>query len=227
LPSTRVLVVEDDRDLAGAVALELDHAGYEVCVEGDAPGALRLNREWGPELVVLDLGLPTLDGVEVCRRLRAASDAAVVMVTARGAIDDRVRGLDAGADDYLVKPFSLEELMARVRSVLRRSRMRLEGERLRIGELVLDAAAHTVARAGEPVELTRREFDLLELFMRHPGRALGRATILAEVWGHDFLGGSNVIDVYVGYLRQKLAAAGEPRLIETVRGIGYVLRGPR
>jgi two-component system response regulator MprA len=220
----RVLVVEDDPDLASAVALELGHAGYEVCVEHDAPGALRVHREWAPDLVVLDLGLPTLDGVEVCRRLRAGSQAPIVIVTARGAVEDRVRGLDVGADDYLVKPFSLEELLARVRSVLRRSRMRQEGERLRIGDLVLDAAGRTVSRGGRRIDLTRREFELLEYFMRHPGRALGRSTILAEVWGYDFLGGSNVIDVYVRYLRQKLADDGGPVLIETVRGVGYVLR---
>jgi DNA-binding response OmpR family regulator len=220
----RVLVVEDDLDLAGAVALEFDHAGYEVCVEHDGPGALRVHREWAPDLVVLDLGLPTLDGVEVCRRLRAGSRAPIVIVTARGAVEDRVRGLDVGADDYRVKPFSLEELLARVRSVLRRSRMRQEGERLRVGDLVLDAAGRTVSRGGRRIDLTRREFELLEYFMRHAGRALGRSTILAEVWGYEFLGGSNVIDVYVRYLRHKLADDGEPVLIETVRGVGYVLR---
>jgi DNA-binding response OmpR family regulator len=224
--ATRVLVVEDDHDLSSALALELHHAGYDVRVEPDAPGALRLHREWGPELVLLDLMLPTLDGVEVCRRMRAVSPAPIVVVTARGAVEDRVRGLDAGADDYLVKPFSLEELLARVRSVLRRSRMQDDGERLRVGEVMLDAAGRRVTRGGRLIELTRREFDLLEFFMRHPGRALSRSTILSEVWGYDFLGGSNVIDVYVGYLRQKLGGAGEARLIETVRGVGYVLRDP-
>jgi DNA-binding response OmpR family regulator len=224
MDATRVLVVEDDADLARAVALELDHAGHDVRIERDGPGALRAQSDWAPDIVVLDLGLPSLDGVEVCRRLRSTSRVPILVVTARGAVEDRVRGLDAGADDYLVKPLSLEELLARVRSVLRRSSMRDAGERLRSGELVLDVGAHTVTRAGEPVELTPREFALLECFMRHRGRALGRVTILAEVWGYDFLGGSNVIDVYVGYLRQKLGPAG-PR-IETVRGIGYALREP-
>jgi DNA-binding response OmpR family regulator len=222
--SVRVLIVEDDEDLAAAVGLELGHAGYEVRVEGDGPGALRVDREWGPDLVVLDLGLPTMDGVEVCRRLRAGSLAPILIVTARDGVEERVRGLDAGADDYLVKPFSLMELSARVRALLRRSRMREEGNRLRVADLVLDATARTVSRHGEPIELTRREFDLLEFLMRHPGQAVERSAILAEVWGFNFLGGSNVIDVYVGYLRQKLAHHEAPPLIETVRGVGYRLR---
>ncbi len=224
--SARILIVEDDEDLAGAVALELGHAGYEVCVERDGPGALRAEREWAPDLVLLDLGLPSLDGVEVCRRLRAASQTPIVIVTAREGIPERVRGLDAGADDYVVKPLSLEELSARVRSVLRRSRMRQEGDRVRVADLVLDGAGRTVSRGRRPVQLTRREFDLLDLLMRHPGQVLDRSTILSEVWGFDFLGGSNVVDVYVGYLRQKLELAGEVRLIETVRGVGYTLREP-
>jgi DNA-binding response OmpR family regulator len=226
MASPRVLVVEDDRELASAVSLELGHAGYEVRVEDDGPAALSANNDWAPELIVLDLGLPSLEGVEVCRRLRSVSKTPILIVTARGDIEDRVRGLDAGADDYLVKPFSLDELMARIRSALRRSRMREEGDRLRIGDLVLDAAARTVSANGEPVDLTRREFDLLEIFMRHPGVALGRSTLLSEVWGYDFLGGSNVVDVYVRYLRRKLADGGHDRLIETIRGVGYAMRPP-
>jgi two-component system response regulator MprA len=226
MASPRVLVVEDDRELASAVSLELGHAGYEVRVEVDGPAALSANNDWAPELIVLDLGLPSLEGVEVCRRLRSASKTPIVIVTARGDIEDRVRGLDAGADDYLVKPFSLDELMARIRAALRRSRMREEGDRLRMGDLLLDAAARTVTSNGEPVDLTRREFDLLEVFMRHPGRALGRETLLSEVWGYDFLGGSNVVDVYVRYLRRKLAGGGHDRLIETIRGVGYAMRPP-
>jgi two-component system response regulator MprA len=158
--------------------------------------------------------------------MRAASPAPILVVTARGAVEDRVRGLDAGADDYLVKPLSLEELQARIRAALRRSRSRDGEDRLRAGDLVLDTAAHTVLRGGDRVDLTPREFALLEYLLRHRGRALGRSTILAEVWGYDFLGGSNVIDVYVGYLRQKLGAGRETPRIETVRGIGYALREP-
>jgi DNA-binding response OmpR family regulator len=219
----RVLVVEDDADLARAVGLELEHAGYEVRLERDGPGGLRAEREWTPDLVLLDLGLPSLDGIEVCRRLRAAAPVPIIIVTAREAVEERVRGLDAGADDYVVKPFSLQELAARVRSALRRSRMRLEGQRLAVGDLALDVGARTVRRRGHAVELSRREFDLLECLVRNAGQVLERSTLLSEVWGYDFLGGSNVVDVYVGYLRNKLALPDAPSPIETVRGIGYAV----
>jgi two-component system response regulator MprA len=221
----RVLVVEDDKDIAGALALELGHAGYDARVERDGPGALLAAEDWGADLVVLDLALPTMDGVEVCRRLRRRSSTPILVLTARGEVEDRVRGLDAGADDYVTKPFSLEEVMARVRSTLRRARMRDEGDRLEFAGLVLDARRRTVSYGQRAIELTPREFDLLELLMRHPGQALSRGTILSEVWGFDFLGGSNVIDVYVRYLRHKLEVAGEPRVVQTVRGVGYALRG--
>jgi two-component system, OmpR family, response regulator MprA len=227
MAAARILVVEDDIDLAHALELELSHGGYAVRAVGDGPAALRVQSEWNPELVLLDLGLPTLDGLEVCRRLRHDTRVPILMVTARDAIDERVRGLDAGADDYLVKPFSLEELMARVRSAVRRARLREGGRQLRAGDLVLDATARTVTRGDEPIALTRREFDLLECLMRHPDQVLDRATLLADVWGYDFLGGSNVVDVYVRYVRAKVERPDRPRLIETVRGIGYALRPPR
>jgi two-component system OmpR family response regulator len=226
MTAARLLVVEDDCDLTHALQLELSNAGYDVRGVADGPAALQVAREWRPELVLLDLGLPSLDGLEVCRRLRAGARAPIVIVTARDAITDRVRGLDAGADDYVIKPFSLDELLARVRSALRRAWLREEGQQLRAGDLVLDAAARTVKRGEQPIGLTRREFDLLECLLRHPGQVLDRATLLADVWGYDFLGGSNVVDVYVRYLRAKLERPDRPKLIETVRGIGYVLRAP-
>lgn len=222
----RVLVVEDDAQIASPVALELEHAGYQPRVVADGTAALEAWSEWGPELVLLDLGLPGLDGVEVCRRIRASSRTPIVVLTARGSVEDRVRGLDAGADDYLVKPFSLDELMARVRSALRRARIRDEGEVLSAGEVVLDVRSRTITCLGRPVELTPREFELLEFLMRNPGLALSREMILSAVWGYDFLGGSNVVDSYVRYLRNKLEDGGGRRLIYTVRGVGYALRRP-
>jgi DNA-binding response OmpR family regulator len=220
----RVLVVEDDEDIAGALALELGHAGYDARVEPDGPGALLAVEEWEADLVVLDLGLPSMDGVEVCRRLRSGSKVPILVLTARSDVEDRVRGLDAGADDYVTKPFSLAEVMARVRSTLRRARLRDEGDRLEFAGLLLDTRRRTVTYGERAIDLTPREFDLLELLMRHPGQALPRATILSEVWGFDFLGGSNVIDVYVRTVRHKLEAEDEPRLVQTVRGVGYALR---
>ncbi|MEA2228445.1 MAG: hypothetical protein QOF04_2075 [Solirubrobacteraceae bacterium] len=222
--AARILIVEDDADLAAAVALELSHAGYDVRVEGDGPGALRAQRAWDPELVLLDLGLPSIDGLEICARLRGASNAAIMVVSARDAVHQRVGGLDAGADDYLVKPFSLHELHARMRALLRRTQLLDAAHRLQIGDVVLDAPARTVTRGDRPVELTRREFDLLEYLLRNRGQVLERGRILEAVWGTDFLGGSNVIDVYVGYLRRKLAGPGAPDVIETIRGVGYAVR---
>jgi two-component system response regulator MprA len=223
---TRVLIVEDDPGIAGALALELDHGGYETRVERDAPAALLTSAAWPADLVLLDLGLPSMDGIDVCRRLRRGSSIPILVLTARDAIEDRVRGLDAGADDYLTKPFSLDEVMARVRSTLRRARLREEGERLDCAGLVLDARRRTVTYAGRAIDLTPREFDLLEFLMRHPGQALSRDAILSAVWDYAFLGGSNVIDVYVRYLRQKLELHGAPSLINTVRGVGYAVREP-
>jgi two-component system response regulator MprA len=198
--------------------------GYEVELAADGASALSAAAVRGPDAVVLDVMLPALDGLEVCRRLRASGDRVpVLMVTARDAVRDRVAGLDAGADDYLVKPFSIEELRARVRALLRRAAGD-DAEPLRFADLVLDPRAHLVTRGDRRIDLTRTEFGLLEVLLRHAGQVLTRSVIFDRVWGYDFGPTSKALEVYIGYLRRKLEAAGEPRLIQTVRGIGYVLR---
>jgi two-component system response regulator MprA len=222
----RILVVDDEPGVRDAVerALELD--GYDVALAANGGEALRLITSGDtPDAIVLDVLMPVLDGLQLCRRLRADGDRTpILMLTARDALGDRVSGLDAGADDYLVKPFALEELLARVRALLRRARPEDFGEPLRIGDLSLDPLKYEVFRGERKVELTRTEFQLLELFMRHPRQVLPRGTIFERVWGYDFGATSNSLEVYVYYLRRKLEAADEPRLIHTVRGVGYVVR---
>src|SRR5829696_2450180 len=220
---TRVLIVDDEPAVRAALdrALRLD--GYDVELAADGREALDRLADTRQDAVVLDVAMPGLDGLEVCRRLRAAGDRTpVLMLTARDAVDDRVAGLDAGADDYLVKPFALKELKARLRALLRRTDP--GGGPLRFAGLELDRGAREVRRAGRPIELSRTEFALLELFLEHPRQVLARSTIFERVWGYDFGATSNALGVYVGYLRRKTEAAGEPRLLHTVRGIGYVLR---
>jgi two-component system, OmpR family, response regulator MprA len=217
----RILVVDDEPSVRDALdrALRLD--GYKVALARDGRAALEALADDPPDAVVLDVLMPAPDGLEVCRRLRAAGDhTPVLLLTARDAVPDRVRGLDAGADDYLVKPFALEELTARLRALLRRTGMP-QAETLRHADLRLDTGGHTVERAGRAIELTRTEFLLLELLLRHPRQVLTRGQIFEHVWGYDFGPSSNSLEVYVGYLRRKL---GEPRLIHTVRGVGYVAR---
>jgi two-component system response regulator MprA len=222
----RVLVVDDDRSLRDAVRRALSLAGYEVDVaEGGQHGLTRI-ATGNPDAVVLDVGMPDIDGLEVCRRLRSTGNRVpVLMLTARDAIEDRIDGLDAGADDYLVKPFDVGELKARLRALLRRSGvLEARGDELAFGEVRLDSDRHGATVNGELVELTRTEFQLLELLMRNPRRVLPHAVIYERVWGYDFGPGSNALRVYIGYLRRKLEDAGSPRVIHTVRGVGYVLR---
>jgi two-component system response regulator MprA len=218
-----VLVVDDDEGISAALRRALEYEGLRVSLAKDGYAALDEIRRGSPDLVVLDLMLPGLDGLEVCQRLRAErSGALVLMLTARDAMSDRVRGLDAGADDYLIKPFAYEELLARVRALLRRRVG--PASTVTFADLVLDPAAREVHRAGRAIDLTAQEFDLLHHFLGHPRQVLSRAQLLDAVWGLPAATASNVVDVYVGYLRTKLEAAGEARLLHTVRGVGYVLR---
>ncbi|HXA32881.1 MAG TPA: response regulator transcription factor [Acidimicrobiales bacterium] len=220
----KILVVDDDPSVSGALNRALRLEGYEVAVAGDGPEALEEIAIRPPDAVVLDIQLPTMDGLEVCRRIRAAGDdTPVLMLTARDAINDRVHGLDAGADDYLVKPFALAELLARLRALLRR-RHDDSGEILRFADLSLDPGSREARRGDREFTLTRIEFDLLELLLRHPRQVLTREVILDRVWGYSFDSGTNSLAVYVGYLRRKTEEGGEPRLIHTARGVGYVLR---
>src|SRR6185437_1300011 len=219
----RVLVVEDDEDIAQALQRSLRMEGYEVRAAGDGPTALENGRSFAPDLVILDLGLPGLDGVEVAKTLRAEDDVPILILTARDALESRVEGLDAGADDYLVKPFERQELLARMRALLRRRPPRGSAP-LRVGDLSLNVDTHEVVRGERPVDLTQREFELLEYLMRNERIVISRQRLLDEVWGYDPFSTTNTIEVFVSNLRRKLEAEGEPRLLHTIRGAGYVLR---
>jgi two-component system response regulator MprA len=221
----KVLVVDDEPSVRSALQRALALERYEVQLAEDGQQALDTLAEGVVDAIVLDVMMPRIDGLEVCRRLRAAGDRTpVLMLTARDAIDDRVDGLDAGADDYLVKPFALRELNARLRALLRR--VEPGGPTLAFGDLVLDSSAHEVRRGNRKIELSRTEFSLLELFLEHPRQVLTRSVLFERVWGYDFGATSNALGVYIGYLRRKTEAGGERRLLHTVRGIGYVLREP-
>jgi len=218
-----VLVVEDDEDIALVLQRSLRMEGYEVRLAADGEAALAEAGRFHPDLVVLDLGLPKLDGMEVARRLRGADDVPILMLTARDALDSRVEGLDAGADDYLVKPFERQELLARLRALLRRRPPRGSAS-LVVGDLSLNPDTHEVARVERPIELTQREFELLEYLMRNERIVVPRQRLLEEVWGYDPFANTNTIEVFVSNLRRKLEEGGEPRLLHTIRGAGYVLR---
>jgi len=220
----RLLVVEDEHKLAGVLKRGLEEHGYAVDVAYDGQDGLAMATAAPYDLIVLDVMLPKLDGFALCHRLRVQhTHTPVLMLTARDAVDDRVAGLDSGADDYLTKPFAFRELLARARALLRRDG-RSKDPVLRVGDLEIDTVSHEVCRGGKPVELTSKEYAILEYFARNPNRVLTRTQIAEHVWDYDFVSMSNVIDVYVGYLRRKLGDDGEPRLLRTVRGTGYQLR---
>ncbi len=220
-----MLVVEDDRGVRDALLRALRFEGYDVSAVGDGGEALEVLLDNPPDVVILDVMLPHVDGLSVCRRLRAKGDhTPVLLLTARDRIEDRVAGLDAGADDYLVKPFALEELLARLRALLRRTSVSGAEGVMRVGDLVLDPAARTVVRGTRVIDLTKTEFDLLELLMHNAGVVLSRDLIYDRIWGFDFETSSKSLDTYIGYVRRKTEEAGEPRLLHTVRGVGYVAR---
>jgi len=216
-------VIEDDEQILKFLKRGLAYEGYEVDTAIDGPSGLAIARDNPPDLVVLDLMLPGMDGLEVCRRLRAGGPVPILILTAKDTVTDRIQGLDMGADDYMVKPFELDELLARIRALLRRAQP-AQPQILRFADLTLDTGARQAKRGERVISLTAKEYELLELFMRNPRQVLDRDTIFDRVWGYDFGGASNIIEVYVRYLRQKLEEGGAPRLIHTVRGMGYVLR---
>jgi two-component system response regulator MprA len=228
--AARVLVVDDDRAVRESLRRSLEFNGYQVALAGDGAEALASIAGEAPDALVIDVMMPRLDGIETTRALRSAgNDLPILVLTARDSVGDRVEGLDAGADDYLTKPFALEELLARLRALLRRAHTPgdaddIEGSEISFADLSLNVATREVRRGDRAIELTRTEFALLEMFLHRPRRVLERAFILEEVWGYDFPTTANSLEVYVGYLRRKTEAGGEPRLIHTVRGVGYVLK---
>ena len=220
-----ILIVEDEAKLAKFIQIELEYEGYQVTTAHDGLGGLSTARELKPDLILLDWMLPGISGVEICHRLRQTGDRVpIIMLTAKDEVSDRVAGLDAGADDYLIKPFSIEELLARVRASLRRNQPEEDEALLQFADLSLNRSTREVFRNNRAIELTAKEFDLLEYLISHPRQVLTRDRILERVWGYDFMGDSNIIEVYVRYLRLKLESDSESRLIKTVRGVGYVLK---
>lgn len=218
----RILVVDDDSRIRDVLRRQLSYEGYQVDLAADSKEAFTQVADNPPDLVVLDLMLPGMSGLEVCRRLRSADDMPILMLTAKGTLEDKIDGLDSGADDYLVKPFEPEELLARVRALLRRRQPQTAA--LKFGLLTLDPSAHQVWVGDKLVDLSSKEFDMLELLIRHPRQVLTRETFYDRIWGYDFSGESNILEVYIRYLRSKLEIANSPHYIQTVRGVGYVLR---
>ncbi len=225
---SRILIVEDERKIARFLELELLHEGYEVETAGDGRSGLEKALSWNPDLMILDLMLPELSGIEVCRRLRHESDLPIIMLTAKDDVSDKVMGLDMGADDYMTKPFAIEELLARIRVGLKKHRAAANQTAaasngiLTAGALSLDPASYTVTYAGKPVALTKKEFDLLRYLMQHKGQAMTRDAMLSDVWGYDYAGDTNVVDVYIRYLRHKIDEPFGIKTIHTIRAVGYM-----
>ena len=222
---SRILIVEDEKKIARFLELELKHEGYEVGVANDGRTGLDMALTWQPDLMILDLMLPELSGIEVCRRLRHESDVPIIMLTAKDDVSDKVMGLDMGADDYMTKPFAIEELLARIRVGLKKHRTQQAPAApalLTAGELSLDPASYTVTWAGKPVNLTKKEFDLLRYLMQHKGQAVTRDALLTDVWGYDYAGDTNVVDVYIRYLRHKIDEPFGVKTIHTIRAVGYM-----
>ncbi|RIV20166.1 DNA-binding response regulator [Alicyclobacillaceae bacterium I2511] len=222
----KILVVEDERDIAEFLTLELEHEGYVTAIAADGYEGLRMAEEDSRDLILLDIMLPGISGMEVCRRIRGFSDVPIIMLTARQSVPERVAGLDSGADDYVPKPFAIEELLARIRVLLRRNqRSQTQAEVLTVADLKINTATREVTRDNQSITLTAREFDLLETFARHKNHVLTREQIMEQVWGYDFVGETNVVDVYVRYLRNKMDVPFGDPLLHTVRGVGYILKG--
>lgn len=226
---SRILIVEDEKKIARFLELELTHEGYEVQTAGDGRSGLALAQSWQPDLLILDLMLPELSGIEVCRRLRHESDVPIIMLTAKDDVSDKVMGLDMGADDYMTKPFAIEELLARIRVGLKKHRASSAeavpaSNVLRAGGLVLDPSSYSVTMNGQAISLTKKEFDLLKYLMLHKGEAVTRDTLLTDVWGYDYAGDTNVVDVYIRYLRHKIDEPFGVKTLHTIRAVGYMFR---
>ena len=224
---SRILVIEDERKIARFLQLELEHEGYEVHTAGDGRTGLDLAKSWEPDLLILDLMLPELSGIEVCRRLRHDSDVPIIMLTAKDDVSDKVMGLDMGADDYMTKPFAIEELLARIRVALKKHRGTSSAEQmqtLRSGPLALTPSSYTVTMNNQMVNLTKKEFDLLKYLMLHQGEAVTRDALLTDVWGYNYTGDTNVVDVYIRYLRHKLDEPFGVKMLHTIRSVGYMFR---
>ncbi|OKP96676.1 response regulator transcription factor [Paenibacillus sp. P46E] len=220
----RILLIEDEKNLARFIELELQHVSYSVTRAQDGINGLKLAEEENWDLILLDLMLPGLNGIEVCRRIRKVKQTPVIIITARAGLSDKINGLDSGADDYIAKPFAIEELLARMRSLLRRAGTLLEGHLLVCQDLQLDALGRTLTKAGEPVELTKREFDILLVLMQNMGRVMTREKLMESVWGYETDVEMKVVDVYISYLRGKIDSPGQPSVVQTLRGLGYVIR---